>query len=406
MRRLLSKTNKLTIISRNGQVPKRSNGADCKSAGISLRRFEPFPAHQGKNSTDGGVFVCWYQSRHRRDSNPSLPTRAKTPPMVEFLFAGISPAIGGIRTLPCPPGQKLHRWWSFCLLVSVPPSAGFEPFPAHQGKNSTDGGVFVCWYQSRHRRDSNPSLPTRAKTPPMVEFLFAGISPAIGGIRTLPCPPGQKLHRWWSFCLLVSVPPSAGFEPFPAHQGKNSTDGGVFVCWYQSRHRRDSNPSLPTRAKTPPMVEFLFAGISPAIGGIRTLPCPPGQKLHRWWSFCLLVSVPPSAGFEPFPAHQGKNSTDGGVFVCWYQSRHRRDSNPSLPTRAKTPPMVEFLFAGISPAIGGIRTLPCPPGQKLHRWWSFCLLVSVPPSAGFEPFPAHQGKDPRRKARVFVWLSR
>ena len=28
-----------------GSVPKRPKGADCKSAGICLRRFESFPAH-------------------------------------------------------------------------------------------------------------------------------------------------------------------------------------------------------------------------------------------------------------------------------------------------------------------------------------------------------------------------
>ena len=29
-----------------GEVPKRSTGADCKSAGVCLRRFESFPLHQ------------------------------------------------------------------------------------------------------------------------------------------------------------------------------------------------------------------------------------------------------------------------------------------------------------------------------------------------------------------------
>jgi hypothetical protein len=28
-----------------GSVPKRPKGADCKSAGLCLRRFESFPAH-------------------------------------------------------------------------------------------------------------------------------------------------------------------------------------------------------------------------------------------------------------------------------------------------------------------------------------------------------------------------
>ena len=31
---------------RRGSVPKRPKGADCKSAGLCLRRFESFPAHQ------------------------------------------------------------------------------------------------------------------------------------------------------------------------------------------------------------------------------------------------------------------------------------------------------------------------------------------------------------------------
>ncbi len=37
-----------------GQVPKRSNGADCKSAGVSLRRFESFPAHTRSGSSSVG----------------------------------------------------------------------------------------------------------------------------------------------------------------------------------------------------------------------------------------------------------------------------------------------------------------------------------------------------------------
>ncbi len=31
--------------SHEGGVPKRSNGADCKSAGLRLRRFESYPHH-------------------------------------------------------------------------------------------------------------------------------------------------------------------------------------------------------------------------------------------------------------------------------------------------------------------------------------------------------------------------
>ena len=36
--------------SRIGQVPKRSNGKDCKSFGSRLRRFESYPAHHRKPS--------------------------------------------------------------------------------------------------------------------------------------------------------------------------------------------------------------------------------------------------------------------------------------------------------------------------------------------------------------------
>ena len=33
-----------------GEVPERPKGADCKSAGVCLRRFEPFPLHHVKGS--------------------------------------------------------------------------------------------------------------------------------------------------------------------------------------------------------------------------------------------------------------------------------------------------------------------------------------------------------------------
>ncbi|TSC56620.1 MAG: hypothetical protein G01um101418_244 [Parcubacteria group bacterium Gr01-1014_18] len=63
----LSTPDKVTLISKNkyilvfqkafcyyffvfhGKVPKRSNGADCKSAGLRLRGFDPHPSHHFPN---------------------------------------------------------------------------------------------------------------------------------------------------------------------------------------------------------------------------------------------------------------------------------------------------------------------------------------------------------------------
>ena len=41
-----------------GSIPKRSTGADCKSAGLCLRRFESFSAHH-KTHLMRGVFCFW-----------------------------------------------------------------------------------------------------------------------------------------------------------------------------------------------------------------------------------------------------------------------------------------------------------------------------------------------------------
>ena len=40
-----------------GRLPERPNGADCNSAGVCLRRFESYTAHQKTPSTRRGFFV-------------------------------------------------------------------------------------------------------------------------------------------------------------------------------------------------------------------------------------------------------------------------------------------------------------------------------------------------------------
>ena len=37
---------------KDGEVPERSNGPDCKSGGVSLRRFESFPHHHSMKRID------------------------------------------------------------------------------------------------------------------------------------------------------------------------------------------------------------------------------------------------------------------------------------------------------------------------------------------------------------------
>ena len=48
-----------TITVTPGRVPKWTNGSDCKSDGLCLRRFESFRAHERNcPAGDGGAFVC------------------------------------------------------------------------------------------------------------------------------------------------------------------------------------------------------------------------------------------------------------------------------------------------------------------------------------------------------------
>src|SRR5512139_1624083 len=50
-----------TRLSVRGGVPKRPTGADCKSAGLCLRRFESFPLHQYRESNG----EAWGRREHR-----------------------------------------------------------------------------------------------------------------------------------------------------------------------------------------------------------------------------------------------------------------------------------------------------------------------------------------------------
>src|SRR5690606_6245483 len=42
----------------SGGVPKRPTGADCKSAGLCLRRFESFPHHSAEAAGPGPAGSC------------------------------------------------------------------------------------------------------------------------------------------------------------------------------------------------------------------------------------------------------------------------------------------------------------------------------------------------------------
>jgi hypothetical protein len=55
------------LIRRLGEVPERPKGADCKSAGVGLRRFESSPPHCG----GGGTFRENVVARNRQRFQPS-----------------------------------------------------------------------------------------------------------------------------------------------------------------------------------------------------------------------------------------------------------------------------------------------------------------------------------------------
>ncbi len=67
---------------RSGEVPKRPNGADCKSAGSRLRRFESSPLHHGRVTGRAGCGErqtfdptrCTHRSRGRGSANQDAPT--------------------------------------------------------------------------------------------------------------------------------------------------------------------------------------------------------------------------------------------------------------------------------------------------------------------------------------------
>src|SRR5271155_5379943 len=79
--------NQNTRLVYRGGVPKRPTGADCKSAGLRLRRFESFPLHQLTVEEEGtpAVEVAVDAERHQRGCSSMVePQPSKLMTWVRF----------------------------------------------------------------------------------------------------------------------------------------------------------------------------------------------------------------------------------------------------------------------------------------------------------------------------------
>ena len=211
---------------RRGGVPERPKGADCKSAGSRLRRFESFPLHQLSNAR------LYAGIAQRLEHRPSKPRVAGSNPVSRSIIRSVNllpgqrftvawGAVGASQGwIPCRP-RKSNNYPSFALTAEAPgprfPDSRDTPrrppieevafgvvclFQAHPGCNSppASAGPSLLTFRIRATLSAGMVAVVRAHVAQSVEHLHGkekvtGSIPVVGSICTRVDPPKQVMRR-------------------------------------------------------------------------------------------------------------------------------------------------------------------------------------------------------------------